>query len=212
MVLANAVQMHQGGMVLVPLASLQKASRAKGHVNALHLYLGDPSRAGAVIAEASAVIPPELQVGLPSSRNGLAEQTLQLTDISLFLASALSFTTAVFIALSVFLMNVGERRRHLSIMRAIGAMRGQVMRMVCGEALVMGIVGTLLGIPVGMFGGRLVTSSMGAVLQITLPAATDVPRAFLFGGIVGPLICLLGAWYPAAGRAGFRHSRVCGRW
>jgi putative ABC transport system permease protein len=195
--LGNAVQMHQGGTVLAPLASLQKASHASGDVNALHMYLKDPSRAGAVIAEAGAVLPPELQVEVPSSRNGLAEQTLQLTDVSLFLASALSFTTAVFIALSVFLMNVGERRRQLSILRAIGATRGQVMRMVCSEALLMGIVGTMLGIPVGVFGGRLVTSSMGAVLQITLPVATDVPLAFLIGGIVGPLICLVGAWYPA---------------
>ena len=41
-----------------------------------------------------------------------------LTDVSLFMASALSFLTAVFIVLSVFLMNIGERRRQLSILRA----------------------------------------------------------------------------------------------
>src|SRR5690606_36378156 len=123
--------------------------------------------------QAASVVPPELRVQVPSSRSGLAEETLLLTEVSLNMASALSFTTAVFIALSVFLMNVSERRRQLSIMRAVGATRRQIMGMVCGEALLVGMIGTLFGIPLGVYGGAMLVRSMGAILQTELP---EVPQ------------------------------------
>lgn len=195
--ITSAEQVYQGGVVLAPLASWQKATRAAGQVNALHVYLNDPDQTAKVIREAEAVLPQPLQIGRPEARNALAEQTLQLTDISLYLASGLSFTTAVFIALSVFLMNVSERRRQLSILRAIGATRGQVIAIVCGEAALLGIVGTLFGLPVGVYGGDFVTRAMGAVLQVALPTTASIPQAFLLGAIIGPLVCVLGAWYPA---------------
>lgn len=194
---ATAEQVYQGGVVLAPIKSWQKATRAVGSVNALHIYLHDPAQRAKVTREAEALLPKSLQIGAPEARNVLAEQTLQLTDISLYLASGLSFTTAVFIALSVFLMNVSERRRQLSILRAVGATRGQVMAIVCCEAALLGIVGTILGLPAGFYGGEFVTKAMGAVLQVALPTNASIPQAFLLGAIIGPLVCVLGAWYPA---------------
>ena len=143
-----------------------------------------------------------LIVGVPSSRTGLAKETLLLTEVSLNMASALSFTTAVFIALSVFLMNVGERRQQLSIMRAVGATRRQIIVLVCREALLLGIVGTLLGIPIGIYGGGFLIRSMAAILNASLPEAAGTALGHVVGGLVGPAICLLAAWYPAymAGR------------
>ncbi|HEV3136640.1 MAG TPA: FtsX-like permease family protein, partial [Pirellulales bacterium] len=125
-----------------------------------------------------------------------------LTEVSLDMASALSFTTAVFIALSVFLMNVGERRQQLSIMRALGATRRQTIVLVCREALVLGLIGTLLGIPIGIYGGRFLIRSMAAIMNASLPETPDLRWALAVGGLVGPAICLLAAWYPAylAGR------------
>jgi putative ABC transport system permease protein len=195
--LENAARLHQGGMMLAPIDRLQRAFKSTDEVDALHIFLNDPDQAQSIIAQANARLPKELRAQIPSARSGLAEETLLLTEVSLDMASALSFTTAVFIALSIFLMSVGERRRQLSILRAVGATRRQVLTMVCREALVMGIFGTLLGIPLGVFGGRFLMQTMSAMLQATLPETPDLRWALATGALLGPAICLLAAWYPA---------------
>ena len=47
------------------------------------------------------------------------------------------FVMAVFIILNSFLMNVNERRRLLSIMRAVGATRRQIIQLLLGEGLML---------------------------------------------------------------------------
>jgi putative ABC transport system permease protein len=193
----TAVRLRQGGMVLAQLQPLQRVFKAPGLVDALQIYLApdvDPRKAIDVYAP---LLPPELKVQVPSSRSGLAEETLQLTHVSLNMASALSFTTAVFIVLSVFLMNVGERRRQLATMRAVGATRRQIIALVGTEALVMGVAGTLAGIPLGVYGASFLIRSMAGLLQTNLPEAPNLGWAIGVGAVVGPLLCLLAAWYPA---------------
>ena len=51
---------------------------------------------------------------------------------------------------NTFLMNVGERRRQLAILRAIGTTRGQIVRMLLLESLVMGVAGTIVGSLLGL--------------------------------------------------------------
>ena len=53
---------------------------------------------------------------------------------------------AFFTIFNTFLMNVGERRRQLAVLRAIGATRRQIMRMLLLEGLAMGLVGNDLGL------------------------------------------------------------------
>ncbi|MBI3837470.1 MAG: ABC transporter permease [Planctomycetia bacterium] len=195
--LENAVRLRQGGMLLAAINPLQQAFRSVGEVDGLNIFLTESRRAAEVQSEVSAALPPELSVRVPSSRTGLAQETMLLTEVSLNMASALSFTTAVFIALGVFLMNVGERRQQLSIMRALGATRRQIIVLVCREALLTGIIGTLVGIPIGIYGGRFLTRSMAALLNASLPETPELYWGLVAGGLVGPAICLLAAWYPA---------------
>lgn len=169
--LENASRLHQGGMMLAPLDRLQRIFKATGQVDALHVFLKDSTQTARAIEKANTMLPNELRAQVPSARSGLAEETLLLTEVSLNMASALSFTTAVFIALSVFLMSVSERRRQLSIFRAVGATRRQVVGMVCREALLMGLAGTLVGIPMGVYGGSFLTRSVAVASRSAMSQA-----------------------------------------
>jgi len=199
----DASRVQQGGMLLATVSSLQSMFRTPGEVDGLHVFLDDPKQAEQVMLAAAEVLPTELRVQFPKARSGLAEEMLQLTEVSLNMASALSFTTAVVIALSVFLMNVSERRRQIAILRAIGATRGQVMGMICREALVVGFLATLFGIPLGLYGGGFLLQSIGAMMQTSMPSRGELSLAVLAAGCSGPLICLVAAWIPAR-----RASRV----
>jgi putative ABC transport system permease protein len=193
----DASRLQEGGTLFAPVDQLQQLFRAPGQVDALHLFIDKPEIAQTVIAEATAALPKELVVRTPAARTGLAEETLLLTEISLYLGSALSFITAVFIALSVFLMNISERRRQFSILRAIGATQGQIIGMVNREAIVLGLAAMALGVPAGIAAGRVLTRSMASMLEVTLPDGANLGWPTILGGMFGPIICLLGAGYPA---------------
>ncbi|AGZ42748.1 ABC transporter permease [Actinoplanes friuliensis] len=57
---------------------------------------------------------------------------------------------AVFIISSTFAFTVAQRRRDLALLRLVGGGRRHVRRLLLGEALLLGLVGTAAGIPAGI--------------------------------------------------------------
>ena len=57
---------------------------------------------------------------------------------------------AVLGVITALLISVLGRRRELGLLRAVGATRGQLMQSIIAEALLLGLVGTLLGVGAGM--------------------------------------------------------------
>ncbi|WAL64030.1 ABC transporter permease [Amycolatopsis cynarae] len=57
---------------------------------------------------------------------------------------------AVFIVSSTFAFTIAQRRRDLALLRLIGSSRGQVRRLLLSEALLLGLIGTALGVPAGV--------------------------------------------------------------
>lgn len=65
---------------------------------------------------------------------------------------------------NLMMASVASRRRQLAVLRAVGATRGQVMRMVLGEALLLGALGSLLGVALGV---QLAHASNGFTMALT---------------------------------------------
>jgi putative ABC transport system permease protein len=57
---------------------------------------------------------------------------------------------AVFIISSTFAFTVAQRRRDLALLRLVGGSRGQVRRLLLGEALLLGGLGAAAGVPAGL--------------------------------------------------------------
>ncbi|AOS64068.1 FtsX-like permease family protein [Actinoalloteichus hymeniacidonis] len=62
----------------------------------------------------------------------------------------LSVFLAIFIVSSTFAFTVAQRRRDLALLRLVGAGRGSVRTLLLSEALLLGMFGVLIGIPLGM--------------------------------------------------------------
>jgi putative ABC transport system permease protein len=142
---------------------------------------------------------PLLMVSRPSGSTQLMEHTLRSSEIGLTLASAFSLLLAAFIILNTLLMNVGERRRHLAIMRAIGATRWQLVRALVGESLLLGAIGTALGMAIGLGAAWISNGVLMSALDVTLPSIGEVLslKPFLLGAFFGLVMCLLGVLIPA---------------
>src|SRR4051794_32624723 len=98
-----------------------------------------------------------ISAATPSIPTGLAhDQELLLRDgytgaVSLAaLMTGISAFVAVFIVASTFAFTVAQRRRDLALLRLIGAKRRQVRRLMFGEALVLGTLGSWAGIVLGV--------------------------------------------------------------
>jgi putative ABC transport system permease protein len=65
------------------------------------------------------------------------------------LSVGVSAFLAIFIVSSTFAFTIAQRRRDLALLRLIGAARGQVRRLLLSEALLLGLLGTVLGVPAG---------------------------------------------------------------
>ncbi len=78
------------------------------------------------------------------------QKGLEFFTIFLLLFAGIALFVGSFIIVNTFSMLVGQRARELALLRAIGATRTQVIRTVLGEAVIIGLVGSVLGIALGL--------------------------------------------------------------
>jgi len=197
----GAAALRLGGLMLMPLDKAQSYFRLKDRVSSIQVVLDPSADVDRVLADLNGRLPTGLQARKPATSTSLVEETLASSEEGLRLASAFSLLLAGFIILNTSLMNVGERRRQLAILRAIGATRGQISGLIRRESLAMGLVGTMLGAVVGVAGAQLLTNALTGILQIDLPAMTLTPAPFVLAAFFGLGVSLLGSAVPAR-RAG----------
>ena len=131
------------------------------------------------------------------------------TFVAIVLATVLLLTLMLgtVAALGVFntvVLNTRERRRDLGMLKSIGMTPGQVTMMVVTSMAALGLIGGLLGIPVGILAHRLVIPAMANGAQIAIPGfMLDVYPLYLLVLLVlaGILISALGAYLPARSAA-----------
>src|SRR4051812_3156552 len=103
-----------------------------------------------------------------------------------------------FMIFNTFAITVAQRTRELALFRAIGASGRQVMISVVAEALIIGIIASVVGVIVGIGIAALLKSLLGAV-GFEIPPATIViaPRTFVVSIVVGTIVTLVAAVVPA---------------
>jgi putative ABC transport system permease protein len=186
-----------GGLLFMSLGRAQSRFRATQSVDAVSLVLKDSADEQAVRDELTQQLPTGLSVERPMTRTQMADETLLAAEQGLRLATAFSLLLAVFVITNAFSMNVGERRRQLAIMRAVGATRRQVARVLYREALALGVVGTALGILAGWGGAVLLTRSVSQLMQTELPPFEITAEPLLLAAAFGLGIAFVGSYFPA---------------
>ncbi|MFJ3762326.1 ABC transporter permease [Streptomyces sp. NPDC090080] len=116
--------------------------------------------------------------------------------------AGIAFLVGIFLIINTFSMLVAQRTREIGLMRAIGSSRRQVNRSVLVEALLLGVVGSVLGVGAGVgiaVGLMKLMGSMGMHLSTSdLTVAWTTP---VLGLVLGVVVTVLAAYLPAR-RAG----------
>jgi len=97
--------------------------------------------------------------------------------------------------LNIMMMSVTERIKEIGIMRSIGAQRKEVMSMFIYEALILGIVGSVIGGVLSLLGGYAVSSLMLQTTKYLLVPSSLV--SIVYGVSFGIIVSLVCGFYPA---------------
>ncbi|MGA8045169.1 MAG: FtsX-like permease family protein [Dermatophilaceae bacterium] len=166
------------------LATVEDGTSAEGVIDALRTALGE------TYAIASA------QDSAAASASAAQEQIGSLSMVLTAMSAAALLVGAMLIA-NTFAIVTNQRRREIALLRAAGATTGQVSRSILGEALTVGVVGSVLGIALGMMaanGLRALSASFGIALPDGPTVLSPSTIAVSLGlGLVVTLVSAVGA-------------------
>ncbi len=183
------------------LSGMQQRLDAVGLVSTIEV-IGDGSISN---NELAAAIDAEVPDGVEAvSQDVIVEEQkdqFAFTDIlaNVFLGFAfISMFVSSFIIYNVFKIVLGQRVRELALLRAIGASGRQVRNSVLSESVIVGLLASAIGIPVGMAlakGLAGVLNAVGGFPEVGLPLA---PRTVIFAMTVGIIVTLAASIFPAS--------------
>lgn len=119
--------------------------------------------------------------------------------------AVVSMLVACFGVANLIVAGIESRRFEFGVLRAVGAERGQLVKLVLGEAVIValtaGVVGTLMGIQGAWAGARIYELLLGLLLEVKIPWGTVA----MGWGVV--MLFSVGAAGPAMWRLGRRTTR-----
>ncbi|MFI5041963.1 MAG: ABC transporter permease [Acidimicrobiales bacterium] len=126
------------------------------------------------------------------------EKNLSFFNTFLLIFALIALFVGAFLIFNTFSILVGQRTRELALLRAVGASRAQVNRSVLAEALVVGLVGSILGLLIGIPLAAGLYAALGALgLGLPSSALQLLPRTVYVSLLTGTVITVLSAVLPA---------------
>jgi len=134
------------------------------------------------------------------ARSDMGEKFLNtLADINkiflmtTFLASVLT----AFLVWAIFSAIANERSKEIGIMRALGAKETHIVKLYLIEVLVLGLLGSFIGVLLGTYLSALLTGSFALLKNISAGLSVSQQTSIaLVGLFVGTAICVTGAMMP----------------
>ncbi len=182
-------------LTLRDAANLGKAPRK---ITAIQIVLTPEANEQNVSANIRSQLPGHLTLTHSTSAADLSRPTEAIITVGLNAAAALSVVAAIFIVVNTFQISVAERQRQLALLRIVGATVDQIRSSMYREALLLGSIGTIVGIFAGIIGSRFMAKGMEDIFGFTSTGTPSIrPHAVLAGIIFGPLVTTVSVWFPA---------------
>lgn len=167
--------------LLIKLTELRRATETQKAMNRVLDKRGIPHGQGAIRD--------------PQNAAGTKELGALLLLMSVF--SVIGVILSGFLVWNTMTAVMSEEMRQVGILRALGANRWQVLRTYLLPALIVGIVGSAVGLIVGVLGGGRLTAFLAGLIGLTLPPFTIAPREVVLGVGVGLGVSVGAALIPA---------------
>lgn len=194
-------QTNNGTFGIIPIETAQKIFSRTGEYDQLDIKLTDSSSNQIVESKRVEIqnrIGQEFAVTYPAGQGERMTKMLYTYQVGLNFLSAIALFVGAFLIYNAFAMTVVERTREFGMLRTVGMTKMQITFQLIIEAILMGIIGSALGVVLGIFGSRGLTAIMGSLLQTDLNQNLAIPPATLtLSLVVGIIVTVIGAAMPA---------------
>ena len=190
------------GLLIVDISTAQEVLGKIGRLDRVDLILSTDAEGAAQLDEINAILPPGVRIVRPSARTGTVEEMTAAFRLNLTALSLLALVVGMFLIYNTVSFSVVQRRPVIGILRALGVTRRELFAMILTEASYLGLIGTALGLVLGVLMGRgavqAVTQTINDLFFVVAVRDADIPVWTLAkGALSGIGAALLAAAVPA---------------
>ena len=188
-------------IAVAPIGVVQQLLDRGEQLDVIYLQAPDADRMAAAVQQ---LVGEAGQVGPVGLERELVDLALDPLLLILAVASLVALLVGGFLVYNTMSMLAVERIRQAATLRALGAHRRQLTRLLLGDAALLGAVGSLAGLGAGL-GLAHALLQRDAVLEqllpITITGLALPPALWLLAPIAGVATAIAAAWLPARGLA-----------
>jgi putative ABC transport system permease protein len=202
---SGAGQLNNGVFGVLPLRRAQKLFYREGKLDQVDIVAQAPDNPDAIDqfkVDLQSRLGTAVSVTYPASQGKRMTQMLGNYQIGLNFMSGMALFVGAFLIYNAFSMTVVERTREFGMLRTVGMTQRQVMNQVLGEAFFLGVLGSGLGVGLGLLMANGLTRLMETLLAQKM-SQIEVPLQLLITSTsVGLVVTIAAAMLPAlqAGR------------
>lgn len=141
-------------LIVTDIATAQETLDMVGKLSRIDLILAEDSATSTQHAVISAILPPNATLIRPAARSAALEQMTRAFALNLSALSLLALVVGMFLIYNTITFSVVQRRGLLGTLRCLGVTRRQIGGLILAEALLISLVGSLLGLGLGTLLGR----------------------------------------------------------
>ena len=172
-----------------------------GKVAQIEITLADGADTAAVSRQITDLLPDSDRLQTRAERideqNAYVESILGYVQTFLLVFVVLAMFVGSFIIMNTFAMSVRQRQKEFALLRAVGASPTSVFATVLFQAIVIGLLGSLIGVAGGAGLTRLLVAGLEAY-GMPLPGGVPMTRGVIAASVaIGLLVTIVGALLPA---------------
>ena len=141
---------YDDNFAFMTLEDSQVFFRTEGGVSYLEVFTSNPDDVGTMRGELIRALDQQYRIGDWKTSQGAFVGALEVERNVMFLILTLIILVAAFNIISSLIMLVKDKGRAIAIMRTMGASRGMIMRIFFMTGASIGVIGTLLGVGLGL--------------------------------------------------------------
>jgi putative ABC transport system permease protein len=155
-----------GNVLIVDLATARAIlGFGPGKVSRVDLAFAPGNDPVALRAKVTEIVAGRADVRTPQEQNQAVDNVMSGMQVALLLCGIAALVVGLFLVYNTLSVAVAERRHEIGVLLSVGATRGQIRRLFGYEAALLGLVGSILGIPLGVGFAILALEPVRGILQ-----------------------------------------------
>lgn len=185
-------------IIFTDISSAQTTLQMSGKLSHIDLIVNDD----AALAPIETALSAGLRLETASARSNTVQQMTAAFELNLQALSLLALVVGMFLIYNTVSFSVVQRRPLFGILRCLGVTGRQLFRLILAEAAILGLIGSLIGVGLGVVLGRgmvqLVTQTINDLYFVVNVQSVAIPPASLIRGLViGVLASMVASAIPA---------------